>query len=259
MVQGSAQSRLNAALRTRTTMDAKTLNLKVGDAVDFYRSPVRKEDTGWFGPATVVDVSQSSRDIFSVRFATRTYQVSSSCIRRHLVFFVFLVSPRLSSTPTRAWNEFRNLVQSCRPRILHHVGSSYQKNTYHRTREDKAQPSIFPRLRTWASDQLGLDNVSAVRYGRSIKSYNQIKGFCQSIVIAWNTEDQVYRIIDVQSHADQAENQMQTHKVNVDRILNESWEDTCSIQFLLIPETMSLRVKRDSEDHGVEDNGSFRS
>ena len=49
---------------------------------------------------------------------------------------------------------------------------------------------------------------------------------------------------------------MQIHKVNIDRILNESWEDTCSIQFLLVPETMSLRVKRDSEDHGVEDNGS---
>ena len=146
MVQGSAQSRLNAALRTRTTMDAKTLNLKVGDVVDFYRSPVRKEDTGWFGPATVVDVSQSSRDIFSVRFATRIYQVSSSCIRRHLVFFVFLVSPRLSSTPTRAWNEFRNLVQACRPKVIHHVGSAYQRSTYHRTKEDKAQPSIFPRL-----------------------------------------------------------------------------------------------------------------
>ena len=39
MVEGSAQARLNAALRSRSTAANEILNLKVGDSVDFFRPP----------------------------------------------------------------------------------------------------------------------------------------------------------------------------------------------------------------------------
>ena len=249
MVQGSAQVRMNAALRTRTTMNAKTLNLKVGDLFDFYRTPDRKEDSGWFGPAEVVDVSQSSRDSVLLRFATREYRVSSSCIRRHLVFFVGLASSQAQLTPSKAWHEYKRLVDTPVINVVHHVGSAYDRQGYQRTKYDKRNPSLFPRLRTWASDQLGLNNVAAVRYGKAIKRYNQIRGFCQSVIIAWDHDDPVFRIIDVQSHTDQATNQMQVHKVHVDPILPQTWPTTSSIQFLLIPEMISHRGRKEEDEH----------
>ena len=89
-------------------MDAKSLNLQVGDMVDFYRTPDRKDDTGWFGPAEVVDTSQSSRDIFVLRFAARDYRVNSSCIRRHLVFFVGLAAPQANLLPPGLGTSSRN-------------------------------------------------------------------------------------------------------------------------------------------------------
>ena len=124
-------------------MYAKSLNLQVGDLVDFFRTPNRKEDTGWFGPAEVVDTSQSSRDTFVLRFAARDYRVNSSCIRRHLVFFVGLAAPQAQLTPTRAWHEFKQLVNSATADRVHHVGSAYDRQGYHRTKYDQQHPGLF--------------------------------------------------------------------------------------------------------------------
>ena len=46
MVEGSARARLGRAVNTRTTLAAQSLDLKVGDEVDFYRPLARRTPPG---------------------------------------------------------------------------------------------------------------------------------------------------------------------------------------------------------------------
>lgn len=89
----------------------------------------------------------------------------------------------------------------------------------------------------------------------SVTTRNQIKGFCQSVTIAWDPDDPVFRIIDVQSRTDQATNQMQVHKNQIGAILPNTWSTTSSIQFLLIPEMASHRVKREEDEQASKEDG----
>ena len=70
MVEGSARARLGRAMNTRTTMAAQKLNLQPGDEVDFFREPHSKDTSGWTGPAKVVDATNASRGVVSVRHQT---------------------------------------------------------------------------------------------------------------------------------------------------------------------------------------------
>ena len=90
MIEGSARARLGRAMNTRTTISAQTLNLKIGEEDDFYREQHQKDTPGWFGPATVIDVSHAARGTYSVRWGNRILEVRLQDIRRHLYYFTFL-------------------------------------------------------------------------------------------------------------------------------------------------------------------------
>ncbi len=68
IVEGSARARLSRATNTRTTASSSTLNLQVGEEIDFFRQPGTKDTSGWYGPATVVDVSKAARGVITLRF-----------------------------------------------------------------------------------------------------------------------------------------------------------------------------------------------
>ena len=53
-------------MNTRTTMDARSLGLKVGDEVDFYQDQANKDTSGWFGPAEVTDLSRLEHNAITV-------------------------------------------------------------------------------------------------------------------------------------------------------------------------------------------------
>ena len=55
MVQETAQLRLERALTSKTRVAAEQLDLQPGDLVDFWRKPATKDESGWRGPATVVE------------------------------------------------------------------------------------------------------------------------------------------------------------------------------------------------------------
>ena len=56
MVQETAQMRLQRALSSKTRVAGEQLELQKGDLVDFWRKPATKDESGWRGPAWVVDV-----------------------------------------------------------------------------------------------------------------------------------------------------------------------------------------------------------
>ena len=53
---------------SRTPLTAEELNLEVGDLVEIYRKPPTKDRPGWIGPANVVDISDMTSGIVTVRW-----------------------------------------------------------------------------------------------------------------------------------------------------------------------------------------------
>ena len=59
-IQAIAEERLKRALHSKTRVSTKTMNLKVGDAVELWRQPENKEASGWRGPGTLVYIDDEN-------------------------------------------------------------------------------------------------------------------------------------------------------------------------------------------------------
>ena len=55
-IQATAEERIRRANHSKTRISTKTMNLKVGDAVEIWRNPEHKEASGWRGPGTLVHI-----------------------------------------------------------------------------------------------------------------------------------------------------------------------------------------------------------
>ena len=88
MVQQTAQSRLQRAMSSKTWLAVQQLDLKQGDLVDFWRKPSTKDDSGWRGPATVVDIGTP----LSIKCQNRHYTVRVQDVRRAIVYFIYLTN-----------------------------------------------------------------------------------------------------------------------------------------------------------------------
>ena len=75
MVELTAKARMERALNSRTRRSREQLELAKGDQVDFHRPPATKDESGWRGPATVVQVGPPTVirwQIDSFKFAHKT-------------------------------------------------------------------------------------------------------------------------------------------------------------------------------------------
>lgn len=88
MIELTAQQRLNRALKSHTRRPLEALQLQVGDEVDFYRPPATKEESGWRGPATVVEIGPP----VVIKWQDRRLAYRTQDIRRALVYLAFLTS-----------------------------------------------------------------------------------------------------------------------------------------------------------------------
>ena len=62
----------------------------MGEEVGFYRDQHQKDTPGWFGPATVADVSHAARGTYTIRWNCSLLEVRLQDIRRHLHYFSLL-------------------------------------------------------------------------------------------------------------------------------------------------------------------------
>ncbi|CAK0897272.1 unnamed protein product [Prorocentrum cordatum] len=88
MVEMTAKDRLRRALRSKTRAPHETVSLAVGDQVDFHRPPSTKEESGWRGPATLLQVGPP----VLVRWQGRVFQVRPQDLRRSLVYIVMFTN-----------------------------------------------------------------------------------------------------------------------------------------------------------------------
>ena len=73
-------------MNTRTTMPAQHSNLQVGEEVDFHRPPGPKEAPGCVEPATVADVTPTTRGVVALRHLHQLTEVELKNIRSHMFF-----------------------------------------------------------------------------------------------------------------------------------------------------------------------------
>ena len=133
MIEGSARARLGRSLNTRSTPSAQSINLQIGEEVDFYRPPNNKDTSGWDGPATVIDVTRSTRGVVTVRWQNRVMEVQLPNIRRHLHFWTLLATMTESTFLTvggQAWSCIQRHLGTMKAGCLIQVG-------HNRTQHDR--------------------------------------------------------------------------------------------------------------------------
>ena len=98
MIQEAAQLRLERALASKTRLATEQLELNQGDLVDFYRPPATKDESGWRGPAEIVEAPGPP---IVIRWQGRHLQVRTQDLRRALVYFVYTLLAFENDDPQR--------------------------------------------------------------------------------------------------------------------------------------------------------------
>jgi len=104
MVQESAQLRIERALDSKTRLAVEQLELEPGDLVDFWRKPATKDESGWRGPARVVEPGDRGGDESSattVQWQGRMLQVRTQDLRRALVYCALMAFPTAEAQDPR--------------------------------------------------------------------------------------------------------------------------------------------------------------
>ena len=99
MAQEAAQLRLERALASKARLANEQLELQQGDLVDFYRQPATKDESGWRGPAEVVEAPGPP---IVIRWQGRHLQVRTQDLRRALVYFVYTLPAFVNDDPQRS-------------------------------------------------------------------------------------------------------------------------------------------------------------
>ena len=87
MVDLTAKQRMERALNSKTRLAHEQLALQQGDQVDFHREPSTKDESGWRGPATVVQIGPPA----VIKWQGKFVQARTQDLRRALVCLAFLI------------------------------------------------------------------------------------------------------------------------------------------------------------------------
>ena len=138
-------------MNTRTTSSSATLNLSVGDEVDFFRTPNRNDISGWFGPAEVIDVSRANRGIISVKHHSHVMEVQTQNICRHLHFWTFLTDEVFhSNVHNNVWQFIRQSLENLIPRSAIQLGSVPQNGKWNSSKNNSKHPGLMVAIRFFA-------------------------------------------------------------------------------------------------------------
>ena len=96
MVQMTASQRLDRAMKSNTRPSGQQLDLQINDSVDFYRPPATKDESGWRGPARVVEVGPPAL----IQWQGQVIQVRTQDVRRALHYFMFDTICLLYTSPS---------------------------------------------------------------------------------------------------------------------------------------------------------------
>ena len=186
LFRSSARARLGRAVNTRSTVSAESLGLEVGEEVDFYRTPGSKDASGWYGPATVIDVSRATRNIITIKYQNQVTEVQLQNIRRHLHFWAFLAAPLVQPFHVvTVWDTIAKVTEALPAGTLKQFGAIWSTQGWKASTQDQAHPGWMHAVKFYAENSLHLHPVISARAGRSIKQTPAITGYTRSVICLW--------------------------------------------------------------------------
>ena len=99
MEEATSRDRLQRAKHSRARASIEQLDLQPRDLVDFWRHPTTKDESGWRGPARVVETGPP----ILLQWQGKSISVRPQDVRRALVCAVFLMLPEPMATLTNSW------------------------------------------------------------------------------------------------------------------------------------------------------------
>ena len=190
VVEGSAQARISRALNTRTTMAGEQLNLQLGDEVDFFREPSTKDVSGWYGPATVVDLTNLSRGMITLRWLRGLYEVAIRHVRRHLSYFTLDLSYATYNSPVHrtVWSTVVRMVNQINEGTTINLGPEKTPSGWRRTvspLSPQFRAEFLCAARFFGENHLQLDNVVAVKAGVGVRHIGGTHGHELCVSMMW--------------------------------------------------------------------------
>ena len=93
MVEGTSRARIQRALNTRTLPAGQAAQYQVGDQVEYHRPQGKKDISGWFGLATICDMTRLERGVTGVRHQNKVLDVRLADMRHWSEFYCLLAAP----------------------------------------------------------------------------------------------------------------------------------------------------------------------
>ena len=161
MVEGNAIERANRALRSKTQAPFELSSLKVGDLVDFYRHPNKKDITGWLGPAVVCNMLDAKHGNADVKWQGKVFTCKHQHLRRHLVLLTMLYAfyYNVHNRALQMIMEFLTTIESGSTMTF---GETREKGVWKLTRTSRKDPKMHQAIVQCAKEVFQLKDVKTV-------------------------------------------------------------------------------------------------
>ena len=223
-------------------MDARHLDLKVGDEVDFHQHQSNKDTPGWFGPADVVDLSRLDHGQISVRYNNKVREVMTQNVRRHLFFLVFLAQRVATDIPS-VWRTIRQAIEHLDSNLLMFVGYVRQLKGMHWSQNNAKLPGIFEAIKFLSENHLNILFVMAARLGIGISGTKSLAGYSSSTTLLWKPQWQYVQVIEQAQDANGRSGQ-----VNLRRLYPDDWSELRMLQLFTSADAEEEQEAQEPED-----------
>ena len=189
IVEATAISRINRAMKTRTSIAGEALELRPNELVDFHRPPSQKDLSGWHGPARVLE-NMPEKGQVAIEWNKKVILVRYPDVRRFMAYFVdvFAVTQSSQSPVSQALRVVERFLADLSPNKLITLGSVWSENKLLPTKDTKQHANIVVALNFVARHAFQLNNVVTVRIGRGIRKLSVMPNYDACYITAWNED-----------------------------------------------------------------------
>ena len=228
IVEGTARERMKRALHTPTRVSGEELELKVGEAVEYFRPPEGKESSGWRGPATVVDLT-SRLEHGRIGIRTRADNVITCRVQDVRRCLAYWASPSIiNKNSNHAQQIAQEAIDQFKKGTVITLGQiRNQKGEWCMSNTTKQHQGLFAAIMHVAKNVFNITNIVAARCGLGVKQIPAKEEYTGSLTIHW-TAPGTKALQFFQS---------QSTNVSFSGLAGSEWVNTRFIQCLQAPDT----------------------
>ena len=240
MVETTAKERAQRALRSRTRPAIQTTDWKVGDTVEFFRTPSHKEASGWRGPATIVLIEEDGTT--HVKWQGGTLICRMQDIRPTLIYHAMVELHAFNTSVIETpYNTVLAYIKQMTQGTQAYFGYLERQGRYVLSDAARKHYKLFLCLLHIASCGLHLAGCLGVRLSFGTHRLSGMSCFESSIVWHWlRTKPEDVRYLRIPG----------THEIVCSQ-LNPDYAHLCILQFMLasLTDTEDVRVQHPDVPH----------